>query len=168
MQVRLLIGEHFLNWYTNTKLYIRGQRGKSWEVQRKLDEELFHQFNAFMDRHGLLNADQTIGKLEKELAHAKEVTEKLAGALNEFIELVEQKLAIDIPVEASYLAWLKYVATPALQATIPNQRCPHDGGKCHHRCEKKCWRKDNCGVLSEPWEGFPVEGDAPVKVDDDS
>lgn len=44
------------------------------------------------------------------------------------------------------------------------QRCPHDGGYCHHNCEAKCWRKDNCGAFETPWQGFPVAGDAPVPI----
>jgi hypothetical protein len=39
--VRLGLAERFLNWYPrNTKLYIRGQRGKGWDEQRRLDAEL--------------------------------------------------------------------------------------------------------------------------------
>lgn len=44
--VRLSFGERFLNWYVkNTKLYIRGQKGKGWEVQRALDKELANSLN---------------------------------------------------------------------------------------------------------------------------
>lgn len=64
-------------------------------------------------------------------------------------------------------------------------RCPHDGGACHHRCNSvgftpdtpeyadrvggrrvngpTCFRKKNGMALTEPWDGFPVPGDAPVK-----
>ena len=51
IEVKLSPGEHFLNWYTTTKLYIRGRRGKSWAKQRALDEELAQQFNEFFDKH---------------------------------------------------------------------------------------------------------------------
>ena len=81
LQVRLAIGEHFLNWYTSTKLYIRGQQGKDWAVQRKMDEELFHQFNGFMEQHGLLNADKTIGDLCKQVKSLGETVDGMKGQL---------------------------------------------------------------------------------------
>jgi len=43
-----------------------------------------------------------------------------------------------------------------------SQRCPHDGGYCHHLCATECWRKDNCGALTTPWPGFPKPGNAPI------
>lgn len=52
LEVKLSLAEHFLNWYpSNTKLYIRGQRGKGWAEQRALDKELFDQLCAFFDRY---------------------------------------------------------------------------------------------------------------------
>jgi hypothetical protein len=80
LQVRLAIGEHFLNWYTSTKLYIRGQQGKDFAIQRKMDEELFHQFNKFMEQHGLLNADKTIGDLCNQVNELKAENERLRAA----------------------------------------------------------------------------------------
>lgn len=45
----------------------------------------------------------------------------------------------------------------------PGQRCPHDGGACHHWCDAKCWRKEFCGPRFGQWPGYPVPGDAPVR-----
>jgi len=43
------------------------------------------------------------------------------------------------------------------------QRCPHDGGYCHHLCEDECFRME-CGMeLSSPWDGYPKYGHKPVK-----
>jgi len=44
-----------------------------------------------------------------------------------------------------------------------DQRCPHDGGRCHHRCDAFCFRAMGGGQLSTPWPGFPVSGMKPVK-----
>ena len=43
------------------------------------------------------------------------------------------------------------------------QRCPHDGGYCHHTCITECFRIKIGASLSTPWEGFPKEGTAPIK-----
>ena len=34
-----------------------------------------------------------------------------------------------------------------MEIVDPPPRCP-DGGRCHHRCQNRCWRVDNCGPLS--------------------
>jgi hypothetical protein len=47
------------------------------------------------------------------------------------------------------------------------QLCPHDGGRCHHKCESECTRKQAGWSLTTPWEGFPVDGDAPVEDTDE-
>lgn len=43
-------------------------------------------------------------------------------------------------------------------------RCPHDGAKCHHYCTERCHRKAQGWSLTSPWEGFPVDSDAPVRA----
>ena len=48
-QVHLSFGEQFLNWYTSTNLYIRGQKGKSWGEQRALDAKLASQLNQWFE-----------------------------------------------------------------------------------------------------------------------
>lgn len=48
---------------------------------------------------------------------------------------------------------------------MAKQRCPHDGGTCHHACAAACFRKATCEPLTLPWPGFPVSGDAPVHGD---
>ena len=45
---------------------------------------------------------------------------------------------------------------------VSKKRCPHDGGTCHHRCRGECWRKQSDLSFDEPWDGFPVNSDAPV------
>lgn len=42
------------------------------------------------------------------------------------------------------------------------QRCPHDGGFCHHACTATCDRKADGSHLTTPHEGFPIDSDAPV------
>ncbi len=50
MQVQMHPAEHFLNWYPrNTKLYIRGERGKDWKQQMALQKELFDQLVPWLD-----------------------------------------------------------------------------------------------------------------------
>lgn len=49
--------------------------------------------------------------------------------------------------------------------TALSQRCPHDGGYCHHRCERSCFRKQTGATLSSPHPGFPKETDRPVATD---
>lgn len=44
------------------------------------------------------------------------------------------------------------------------QRCPHDGGACHHKCEGRCYRYASGMALSSPWPGFPSGGTAPIPV----
>lgn len=44
----------------------------------------------------------------------------------------------------------------------PDQRCPHDGGYCHHNCETECRRKKYGFALSSPWKGFPRQTNAPI------
>lgn len=54
LNVKLSLAERFLNWFpNNTKLYIRGQRGKDWNTQRALDEELAEQLREFFDKYGV-------------------------------------------------------------------------------------------------------------------
>lgn len=43
------------------------------------------------------------------------------------------------------------------------QRCPHDGGSCHHFCLVTCFRIKNCGPLTKPYPGFPVACTHPIK-----
>lgn len=43
-----------------------------------------------------------------------------------------------------------------------SQRCPHDGGVCHHHCTTLCSRKEDGSHLTTPWEGFPIDSNAPV------
>lgn len=48
LTVELSFGERFLDWYAkNTKLYIRGQKGKDFTESMKLDVELASQLNNF-------------------------------------------------------------------------------------------------------------------------
>lgn len=42
------------------------------------------------------------------------------------------------------------------------QRCPHDGGKCHHGCDRSCIRLRTGSMMTTPWTGFPVAGVGPV------
>lgn len=42
------------------------------------------------------------------------------------------------------------------------QRCPHDGGYCHHTCDSVCFRATGGGSLSKPYPGFPLKGKVPV------
>lgn len=46
------------------------------------------------------------------------------------------------------------------------QRCPHDGGACHHTCANVCWRSLRGYSLTTPWPGFPVGGHEPIQPDD--
>lgn len=65
--VRLSLAERFLNWYAgHTKLYIRGQRGKDWNEQRRLDAELAVALEPFLrqlvdEEVGLRLAEQHVG-----------------------------------------------------------------------------------------------------------
>lgn len=65
--VRLGLAERFLNWYAkHTKLYIRGQRGKDWDEQRRLDAELALALGPFLrqlvdEEVGLRLAEQHLG-----------------------------------------------------------------------------------------------------------
>jgi len=43
-------------------------------------------------------------------------------------------------------------------------RCPHDGGFCHHRCGRDCFRLMTQCALTTPWPGFPVLGILPVRM----
>jgi hypothetical protein len=58
-------------------------------------------------------------------------------------------------------------ATTASWKLVPapetRQRCPHDGGRCHHRCTGTCSRKAMGASLTTPWPGYPKPGNAPVK-----
>ncbi len=57
MQVQMHPAEHFLNWYPhNTKLYIRGERGKDWNKQMALHKELFDQLVPWLD--ALISAER--------------------------------------------------------------------------------------------------------------
>ncbi len=57
MQVQMHPAEHFLNWYPrNTKLYIRGERGKDWKQQMALNKELFDQLVPWLD--ALISAER--------------------------------------------------------------------------------------------------------------
>ncbi len=43
------------------------------------------------------------------------------------------------------------------------RRCPHDGGRCHHNCNRfpgteECYREEGGMSLTEPWEGYPLRG----------
>jgi hypothetical protein len=47
--VKLSLAERFLDWFPkHTKLYIRGQRGKDWAEQRRLESELAEALNPFL------------------------------------------------------------------------------------------------------------------------
>ena len=39
-------------------------------------------------------------------------------------------------------------------------RCPHDGGTCHHGCEtdSDCFREAGGMALTEPYDGYPLPG----------
>jgi hypothetical protein len=52
---------------------------------------------------------------------------------------------------------------PSVNHKPLDQRCPHDGGTCHHRCPNTCWRKAHCEPLTSPWPGFPTQGDVPIQ-----
>ena len=67
LEVKLSLAEHFLNWYTDTKLYIRGQRGKDWDTQRALDKELFDQLCTFFDRYGVTEAMRAQDRIKEAL-----------------------------------------------------------------------------------------------------
>lgn len=48
--VRKHPAERFINWFPHhTKLYLRGEQGKPWEVTHRLYEELFEQLKQFFD-----------------------------------------------------------------------------------------------------------------------
>ena len=38
------------------------------------------------------------------------------------------------------------------------QKCPHDGGTCHHECEGECFRYAIGASLSSPFPGYPLPG----------
>ena len=49
------------------------------------------------------------------------------------------------------------------------QRCPHDGGTCHHTCgAEPCFREEGHMNLTTPHEGYPLEGHIHPAADDDS
>ncbi len=51
MIVRKHWAERFIDWFpNNTKLYIRGERGKDWNETSALYKELFDQLAPFMDK----------------------------------------------------------------------------------------------------------------------
>ena len=50
IKVRVHPAESFINFMVNTKLYIRGERGKNWKEAEALRRELFHQLVPFFDR----------------------------------------------------------------------------------------------------------------------
>lgn len=48
--VKLSFGERFLNWYAkDTKLYIAGQKGKSFNFQREQERVLAKQLNEWFE-----------------------------------------------------------------------------------------------------------------------
>jgi hypothetical protein len=50
-QVRKHIAERFIDWFPmNTKLYIRGEVGKPWEIRAILYKELFGRLKEFFDK----------------------------------------------------------------------------------------------------------------------
>ena len=49
LTVKLHLAEKFINWFpSNTKLYLRGERGKDWATISKLYSELFQQLKIFL------------------------------------------------------------------------------------------------------------------------
>ena len=51
MKVKKHIAEKFIDWYPlNTKLYLRGERGKSQAEASAMREELFRQLVSFFNR----------------------------------------------------------------------------------------------------------------------
>lgn len=51
MRIKLSPGEHFINWFPfETKLYIRGERGKTRGELDALYSEVAKQFNDFYDK----------------------------------------------------------------------------------------------------------------------
>lgn len=74
IRVQLALAEHFLNWYPyETKLYIRGERGKDRAVVDRLHKELFDQLCKFFDKHGLTTLRNDLLLANKRLAAWRQV-----------------------------------------------------------------------------------------------
>ena len=92
--VRLGLAERFLNWYAHhTKLYIRGQQGKDWNEQRRLDQELADAIGPWL--RSLV--DERTADLRAELAEAKQerddalyAHDMLRAAYQEEVERADQ------------------------------------------------------------------------------
>lgn len=74
IRVQLALAEHFLNWYPyETKLYLRGERGKSSYIVDALHKELFDQLCGFFDKHGLTTMRGDLAKAKAQARAWREV-----------------------------------------------------------------------------------------------
>lgn len=72
MQVQMHPAEHFLNWYPhNTKLYIRGERGKDWKQQMALHKELFDQLVPWLDALISAERDRVVNLYDHKHVHER-------------------------------------------------------------------------------------------------
>lgn len=80
--IRKHIAERFIDWALSgkTKLYLRGQQGKSWVQQRALDKELFDQLVPFFEDY------------RKEVK--REVLEKIGEALIPLSQRLGEKVEL--------------------------------------------------------------------------
>ena len=99
MRIELHWAERFLNWYVhNTGLYIRGQRGKEWDVRRTLDKELFDALVPYLDKlkdeaykAGLEAAATYVKGLPESMDHMRAHNDWLAKDIRALIPKPEQE-----------------------------------------------------------------------------
>ena len=94
LKVKKHWAERFMDWYPyNTKLYIRGERGKDWPEMRKLHKELFDQLVVFLDAmtkyRKILGHKSLVIIISDFLLDPEEVKEGLLRLGNHDVKLVQ-------------------------------------------------------------------------------